>query len=355
MGIWYTTRESVKETLDIKRSAFMDAQVDRAIEAASRSVEGLLNRRYYPETDTRYFDWPDRNSPTPYRLWLDENELISVTTVTSGGVTVPQANWFLRREDFKNEPPYSSLQLDISTSESFTAGSTHQKNIAITGVYGYGNDTAPAGTCVEALDASETAVDVSDSSLIGVGDLILIDSEYMNVTGKAMLDTGANLNASDNLTNVASDNTVTLGGTLTYPPVVGEVILIDAERMLVVDSANSILTVKRAYDGTTIAAHTGGSSAHIYALRTLTVERGSVGTTAATHSISAAITKHVVPGLVQALTLAYAINTLQQQSAGYARVAGSGENAREFTGRGISALEKDAMRAVGRQILMGGI
>src|SRR5690606_22447868 len=56
---WYTTRETVKAALDYKETARNDAQVDRAIESASRAVEGLLHRRFYPETATRYFDWPN--------------------------------------------------------------------------------------------------------------------------------------------------------------------------------------------------------------------------------------------------------------------------------------------------------
>jgi hypothetical protein len=355
MGIRYVSREAVKESLDVKLTARTDAQVDRAIESASRSVEGLLHRRFYPWTGTRYFDWPDRTSPTSYRLWLDENELISVTTLVSGSDTITASEYFLRREDGRDEAPYTKVELDLADSASFTTGSTHQRNIAITGVYGYGNDTESAGSLVEALDSSETAVDISDSSLIGVGDLIKVESEYMNVTGKSMLDTGANLNTTDSLAVSNSDVSVTLGGTLTNPPQVGETILIDSERMLVVDSANSVLTVKRAYDGTVLAAHTGGSSTHIYALRTLTVERGSVGSTAAAHNTSTAISKHVVPGPVQELTLAYALNNLLQRQSGYARIAGEGESAREFSGRGIRALEKDVIRSHGRQLRMAGI
>lgn len=356
MGVRYTTREAVAQALDIKASANMDAQIDSAIESASRSVEGLLHRRFYPYTGTRYFDWPDRSSPTSYRLWLDDNELISVTSVTSGGTAVSASNYFLRRADYKDEAPYSMLELDLSTSASFTQGSTHQKSIAITGVYGYTSTTVTAGTLAEDLDTSETGVDVSDSSLIGVGDLIRVDSEYMNVTDRAMLDTGRNLATGSDLTASMNDVTVTVSGAATYDLAAGETILINSERMLIIDKPSAtVLTVKRAVDGTVLAAHTGGGTTHVYAPRTLTVERGSVGTTAATHTTGTSVTRLQVPGPVQELTLAYAINNVLQRSAGYARVAGSGDSAREFTGRGIADLEKAAVRACGRQMLMGGI
>lgn len=352
MGIRYTTREAVKEALDIRATARSDAQVDRAIESASRSVEGILHRRFYPWSGTRYFDWPDRISPTSYRLWLDENELISVSTIISSGDTITASEYFLRREDSRDEPPYTKVELDLADSASFATGSTHQRTIAITGVYGYGNDTEPAGSLAEALDSSETAVDVTDSALIGVGDLIKVESEYMNVTGKAMLDTGVDIHASDSLAAQNNDVSITVS-TTTGMPTVGETILIDSERMLVIDVAGSVLTVKRAYDGSPLAVHASGAS--IYAPRTLTVERGSVGSTAASHNTSTAIAKHVVPGPVQELTLAYALNNLLQRQSGYARIAGEGESAREFSGRGIRALEKDVVRSHGRQFRLVGI
>lgn len=352
MGIRYTSREAVKEALDIKESAKRDSQIDRAIESASRSVEGILRRRFYPWVGTRYFDWPDRVSPTSYRLWLDENEVVSVTSIVSGADTITASEYFLRRADGKDEAPYTMVELDLADSASFSTGSTHQRNIAINGVYGYGNDTEPAGSLAEALDTSETAVDVSDSALIGVGDLIKVESEYMNVTGKTMLDTGVDIHASDSLAAQNNDVSITVS-TTTAMPTVGETILIDSERMLVTDVAGSVLTVKRAYDGSPLAVHATGAS--IYAPRTLTVSRGSVGTTAASHNTSTAITRHVVPGPVQELTLAYALNNLLQRQSGYARTAGEGESAREMTGRGIRALEKDVLRSHGRQLTLAGI
>ena len=62
---------------------------------------------------------------------------------------------------------------------------------------------------------------------------------------------------------------------------VGEVILVDSERMLIVDIAGNYLTVKRAWDGSVLAIHSTG--ADIYTLRLLTVTRGALGTTAGTH------------------------------------------------------------------------
>lgn len=346
MGIWYTTREAVKDALDVKETARSDAQVDRAIEAASRSVEGLLHRRFYPESTTRFMDWPNAQRARPWRLWLDANEVVSVTTLTSGGSEIPSSEYFLRRADDRDEPPYTFIDLDLSTAAAFGNGPTWQRDIAITGVFGYRDDTAPAGALAASLDGTATTATVTDSGAVGVGDLLLIGAERLAVTGKAMTDTAVNISSSDALTSSAADVSLKLS-TGTGAPVPGEVILIDSERMLVVDAAGTTLTLKRAWDGSVLAEHNAG--ADIYAPRLLTVQRGAVGTVAASHTSGAAVARQVYPGPVAALCEAYALNTLLQRESGYARVAGTGDNAKEFTGRGIKALEMDAYRTYGRK------
>lgn len=307
----YSSREDVKRSLDYAETARAGAQVDRALEAAADSIEGLMHRRFYPWSGVRYFDWPaDSRS---WRLWLDQHDLISASAVVSGGVTLSVGDYLLRPYD---GPPYTHVEINLAGSASFGGGDTHQRAIAITGVWGYGADEAAAGALAEALDASETAVDVADSSLIGVGHLLRVDDERMLVTDATMLDTGVDIDAGDSLTQQASDTAITLTST-TGAPVAGEVILIDAERMLVIDRAGVILVVKRAYDGTVLAAHAAGAS--IYAPRTLTVVRGAVGTMAAAHSNGAAVTRHAPPGLIRDLAVAEAESQLLLETSGYAR------------------------------------
>jgi len=340
MGVWYTTRESVKSALDSAETARNDAQVDRAVGAASRAIEGLLHRRFYPQVATRYFAWPNWQHARPWRLWLDADEVVSVTTLVAGGVTVPASDYFL--EPVNSGPPFTHVEIDLDSSSAFQSGGTHQRAIAITGVFGHSADEEPAGALAEALDASETGVDVTDSSLVGVGTIVKVEAERMLVTARSMLDTLQNSSA---LTSSSADVAVTgiAAGTINA----GEVILVDSERMLVTAVAGTTLTVKRAWDGTALAAHSAG--ADIYAPRTLTVQRGALGTTAATHADTTAVVKHVVPELVRDLCVAEAINQLQQETSGYARVIGEGENAREGTGRSLYDLRRDTMAAYGRQ------
>lgn len=352
MGVWYASREDVKSALDVKETARSNAQVDRAIEAASRMVEETLGRRFYPELATRYFDWPNRQYAPAYRLWLESNELISVATLTSGGTTIAASDYLLRRSDNLSEAPYDYIDIDLSSTAAFSAGSTFQQSIAITGLFGYKNDHADVGTLDGSVSSTTaTTINVSDSANIGVGDLIHPDYggaaiyEHMIVTEKTMKDSGVNIDAGDSLTASAADVTITMS-TATDAPTVGETILIDSERMLVIDKAGLVLTVERAYDGSVLASHAGG--ADIYAPRTLTVTRGAVGTTAATHLDNATLAKHLYPGPVRELTMAEAINNLLQASAGYARTSGAGDNERETRVSGLKDLRAQVLSAYGR-------
>lgn len=344
----YATREDVMRALDSKETARNSRQIDRALESASRAVDSLCHLTFAPQTDTRRFDYPGSQYARPWRLWLDSNTLISVTSLVSGGVTIPAADYFLRRADQRSEPPYTYIEIDLDSSAAFSSGDTHQQATVISGLFGYSNDETTVGALAEALDASETGVDVNGaaSALIGVGSVLRVDSERMLVTGRTQLDTGQNLGGAG-LT--AAQNNVTVAVTDGTAYAVDEVLLIDSERMLIVDIAGNNLTVKRAWDGSVLAAHTAGVD--IYAPRTLTVTRGALGTTAATHSTSADVVRWDPPGPVRQLAIAEAINTLTLESAGYSLVLRSGETGSERNRdqRGLAALRDQVYTSHGRK------
>src|SRR5258708_6321480 len=248
MTVGYISREEFAASLDFKVTARDDAQVDRAILAGSRSADDLCHRVFYPTYATRYFDWPTLASPTPWRLWLDQHEWASVTAVVADGLTVPLAQVLL--EPSAAGPPYSNLQLDLSTSSGFNAGSTWQRNIGITGLYvGCPLDYVPVTALAGAVDASVTTVAVADSSRTGAGALLLVGSELVLVTGRAQGETtqDATLTASN------ADVSVTVADGTKLK--VGETLLVDSERLLVVDIAGNVVTVRRARAGATLAVH----------------------------------------------------------------------------------------------------
>lgn len=322
MGIWYTTLESVKNDIDFKETARNDAVVRRAIEGASRSVEGLMLRVFYPQVDTRSFDWPSEFDGTSYRLWLDENELISVTTLTSGSDTIAASDYIL----YPNAgPPFNRVELKQSGSASFGQGETPQNDVTITGLFGYSNDEETLTVTTSSLAVTGTSVNVGNSAVIGIGSLIRIDSERMTVDGKSMLDTGQNLAA--NLTASVADQTVQVGSGAAFAQ--GEVVMIEAEKMLILEIAGNNLIVKRAWDGSTLAAHT--APLDVYAPRTLTVTRAVAGTTAETHGSGVNVNRWIVPSLIETLTAAEASNDIQQKLSGYTGSSGSGDSARRFS------------------------
>lgn len=345
MGIWYATREDVMRAVDSKETARNAGQLDRGLEAASRSIDALCHRTFYPQVATKSFDWPNAQSAAPWRLWLDANELISVSAVSSGGTTISTADVLLEPSAYG--PPYNRLELDLSSSAAFGGGDTHQRDITITGLYGYRDDESTVGTIAEALDTSETGIDVNaaTSAAVGVGSLLRVDSERMQVTGRSQLDTGQNLGS--NLDAKASTVTVPVADGTQFAA--GEVILIDAERMLIVDIAGTNLIVKRGWDGSVLAAHTTG--ADIYAPRTLSVRRGALGTTAATHSLAATVNRWDPPGPVQTLAIAETLNMLGLEQASYSVVLRAGETGGERTRdqRGLQALRNQVYDAYGRK------
>lgn len=348
----YATREEIKAELDVRETARSSARIDRALDDASRRIEGQMHRRFYPEQATRYFDWPPHTGMTPWILRLDSNEVISVTSLVSGGTTIAASDYLLRRADNRDEAPYTRLEIDLSSSAAFGGGSTYQQDITVTGLFGYRNDETTLGVTAQALDASQTGmnVDAATSAAAGVGSLLRVDNERMIVTDRAQLDTSQTLGVGG-LTNQNSAVTVPVGSGAAFAA--GETILIDSERMLIEDIAGNNLTVRRAWDGSTIAAHTAGAT--IYAPRTLTVQRAVLGTTAATHLTAAAVYRWDPPGPIRQLCVAEALTDLLQGRSGYALTAGTGENQREVYARGLTQLRDSAYQAYGRKARTRGV
>jgi hypothetical protein len=341
----YATREDVKAALDVKLTARNDQQVDRAIESASRSVEGQMRRVFYPTVTTRYIDWPNYQRALPWRVWLDQWEVADPSTVvvTTGSVTIPAGNIFW--EPANSGPPYNYFELDRSTNSAFGYSTTPQRDVHITGAFGYWTNTAPAGVLAAAVtDATATAVTVTDSSAVGVGDNVVIGTERLLVTDKAMITTAQTQQGTGCSTASAADNLLGVTDGTQYFP--GETILMGAERMLIIDVAGNNLSVKRSWDGTALATH---SAATIYAPRSLTVARGALGTTAATHPISSVISKALVPALIKELTVGEALVAVIQETGGYAKTQGSGDNQQSGVGTGLADIRKRAKAQYARQ------
>jgi hypothetical protein len=154
----------------------------------------------------------------------------------------------------------------------------------------------------------------------------------MLVTDRNFLTTGSTCS----LTAVSSDKQITVADGTLYDR--DEILLIDAERVRVVDTTATYIVVDRAVQGSALAAHV---TATIYWQHLYTIRRAWAGTTAAIHADGTAVTRWVPPAMATDMNVAYAMSTLLQHSSGWARMAGEGEYAREFSAKGIGRLEKD--------------
>jgi len=346
----YGTREEVRQALDVKQAAWNNTQVDRAIDAARDSVDKLCNRQFYPNDSTVWIDWPNFQRAYPWRVWLDAAELADVTVnppvVTTGGdpasntpgTVIPDSAIFWGNPRYN--PPFTYFELDRSQSYSFGSGSTPQRSISVTGTFGYQLKTSPSGTLASSALSTDTAITASASglTLAGVGDMLIMGmsagSERMLITDARFTSTSI---AFTGLTTASmADNILAVPDGTQFSQ--GEVVQIDTEWCLIQNILGNNLQLKRAWDGSILAAHTSGA---IWAKRQFSVLRGQFGTSAADYSSGAQMYINVVPGLVKELAVAEAVTSLTQETASYANApASTGAKA----GAGISVnLSGDAI------------
>lgn len=337
--IAYCTREQVQRALNLADLPRLNGRVDSAIMSGARQVHGLLHRRFYPLTTTYAFDQPSTGT-----LWLDQYELAAAPTSIISGTQAMTAGTdvFLRPLD---GPPYMWLEANYGGRVFWQSVSTPQAAISITGDFGYPPRLLSAGTLGAAINSSVAGLVLSDSTQVGVGSLILIDSERLLVSDKTMSTTSATITA--DLTNSKALVSIPVSsGALIQP---GELILIDSERMFVEYVTGNTLTVDRAVNGSTLATHSNGAT--VFAPRTASVLRAQAGSTAASHNSGAAITLLAAPSLISELNLAYAVTNNERALAAYARTSNPDTTSLyRDKGRGVAELENDARSAYGRQM-----
>jgi hypothetical protein len=318
--VWYCAREDVLGALDVPEASWRYQQIDRLIQGSSRGIEGDLGRYFYPLVSTQTFDWPDHQFSLPWRYWLDQRELLSVTQVLAAGQDIT-ASVMLRPDDAPMRGrPYTKIEIDLSTSAAFTSGATYQRAIIISGTFGYCQGETPAGTVAAFTDTTSTSATVSNAALVGVGNILRVDAERMHVTDRAMATTTATITGP--LTALNNNNTIPVSnGALLNQ---GETIQVDAEQMLITSIIGNNVTVERAWGGTVLAAHTTNTT--VNAARLLTVTRAALGTTAATHTANAPINVHLVPPLIRELCVAETLAALGQERRGYTTIVKRSSN-----------------------------
>jgi hypothetical protein len=316
----YVTREALMRALDVKPSAYMRVEVDSACRAGSRAAEGFLHRIFYPEVLTRTFDYPESGRGRGIsQLWFDERSLISLNTLISDGISIPPGYALLRPD---GPPPYDRLELDRDTSAVFAGGP--QRAVSITGLWGYWDMESSPATLASSPGSGSTSITLA--APMEIGSILRLGQERVIVTERTWTGSGQSVTISGN--KDATLLTVSDSSVFSF----GEEILVEAERMEIVDIASNSLVVRRAAGGSVLAAHTGAlvqrSTVHV-------VQRGSLGTTASAHVSGEAVYLFLVPSLVKELAQAYAEDIFLQRNSGYARTAGTGDSER-MVGRNVT-------------------
>jgi hypothetical protein len=338
-GAYYASVQEMQGILDFNESAYNTNQIKSALAQATDTTDAFLHRTFFPTIETRLTDWYPEGPATPWRLWLTGSEIISVSSMSSGGVNIPPAN--LKLEPNGSGPPFDRIEVSIATSSVLQSGSTWQQAISITGTWGY-SDRADAVTTLGASVSTvgATTMQVTDSSKVGVGNLCLIDSEYVVITDRAFVTTSQTL-----LTPLAasvSDNSVSVTTGSAYGA--GESILLDSEQMLVLAVVGNSLMVRRAYNGTALAAHTGST---IFAPRLQTITRGASGSTPATHSSAATVKLQWIPPAAKALCIAEAGWLYESQASGWQTSEGDSSRG-QFSLKFLQDLRLQVQSIVGR-------
>lgn len=352
-SITYTNAGMVKAAMQWGGTSVDEFTLWRCMLSATASCHTLLRNTFYPEIDTVYFDYPSDYFFDARTLALTK-PILSLTALTAGTESIPVSDVTLMNWNQQcHRAPFRLIRINDTSGYTFHAGESSESAVAVTGKFGY-EDTLTAlvaATLAAAITSTtDTTVTLRPNSvgplIPDVGSLLLIDDEYLICMSVNMATSGQSLQTSmtagvDNRAVAVTDGTKFA---------IGEVIQIDSECMLITGITGNTLHVKRAIEGTVLAAHTAGSGTVVYARRQFTCIRGALGSTAATHSNAASIYTHAYPPLLVELCLAETLVLVEQVRSNYARTIGSGPYAREATNKGLEDVRARAAQAFGRTL-----
>jgi hypothetical protein len=195
-----------------------DAVIEGIIEAASRHIDNVTGRTFYPRVETRYYDTPS-NTENDRVLWLDD-DLLEMITVTNGDDTT------LASTEYNLYPlnAYPKYAIRIKQSSD----------------YYWEQD--------------------SDNNTEGVIDIAAIWGKHKDYSARGW-STGSTLNEGDTLS--AADLTWTMTDASAFRP--GQVIKIENELAIVSSiSGDNVTVLARGANGSTAATHADSTAVTIW-------------------------------------------------------------------------------------------
>ncbi len=136
----YVELEQFKSTADLGGTSFMDADITIALLAASRAVDEMCNRRFWPDADAtqvRYY------TPHNSGRYVDVDDLITLTSLKSdnGGDGTYENTWastdYLLKPDnaLADSRPYSRVARHLTGTHLFPL--TYERSVQVTGKFGW--------------------------------------------------------------------------------------------------------------------------------------------------------------------------------------------------------------------------
>jgi hypothetical protein len=224
----YATVESLKKAIVEGGSDYGtadDVLLLNVLGSVSRGIDTWCRRTrpdhpmsgFGPRTGTNRYDGTGSNC-----LELDD-DLLSISSVTTtssiggGAITVTDETDFYKRP--YDRSPYRELDLHENAA-STTIWYRTRRGTSVAGSWGYQDvRVTSASTTAEALDLTETGVDVTAGTDFEIGQTMLVESEQMSVTG--ITTNTLTVVRGANGTTAATHNTGAAIGVYQYPePVV---------------------------------------------------------------------------------------------------------------------------------------
>ena len=112
-----------------------DTVITNILDASSRFIDNHTRRTFYARTETHYYDVPSGNT-----LYIEDDDLISITTLTNGDTTVLTTSDYVLLPN--NGSPKYAIKLKTSSTNSWeedTNGDS-EKAITLLGTWGWAAD-----------------------------------------------------------------------------------------------------------------------------------------------------------------------------------------------------------------------
>jgi hypothetical protein len=148
----YCTLPEIKNFLRIvSTDATDDTVLEQLVEGASRLIDIETRRTFYARSETHYYNAPDTR-----QLWIDDDDLLAITTLTNGDGTT------ITNTDYNLIPANSTPKYAIAIKESatiywqYSSAGNSEMVISVAGTWGF-SSTTPTDIKVACMRIAERA------------------------------------------------------------------------------------------------------------------------------------------------------------------------------------------------------